>query len=80
MRKQELLHLHQLLSKVRTFLETEESVPADAFRAYDDFGVGPNAFNRQKDDHERAIRHLLDGIVTALEAREELPVRDTVTV
>lgn len=71
MRKQELLHVHQLLSAVRRTLETEESVPPAAFAAYDALGVGPNACNRNKRDHEVAIRRLLAGIETAIEARSE---------
>ncbi|WP_439025757.1 UPF0058 family protein [Haloarchaeobius sp. DT45] len=70
MRKQELLHLHQLLSKIRSVVETEESVPPGAFAAYDAYGVGPYSFNRQKADHEEAIRRLLRGIVATIEARK----------
>ena len=69
MRKQELLHVHQLLSLVRRNLETEESVPPDAFTAYDALGVAPNGCNRNKRDHEVAIHRLLTGIETVIEAR-----------
>ncbi|WP_435317713.1 UPF0058 family protein [Haloarchaeobius sp. TZWSO28] len=69
MRKQELLHLHQLLSKIRSVIETEGPVPPGAFAPYDEYGVGPYSFNRQKADHEEAIYRLLDGIVATIEAR-----------
>ncbi|MFC4405563.1 UPF0058 family protein [Haloarchaeobius iranensis] len=71
MRKQELLHVHQLLNLVRRDMETGESVPPDAFAAYDTLGVSPNACNRNKRDHEAAIHRLLAGIETAIEARTE---------
>ncbi|WP_267642730.1 UPF0058 family protein [Haloarchaeobius amylolyticus] len=70
MRKQELLHLHQLLSQIRSVVETDEPVPPGAFTPYDEFGVGPYSFNRQKADHEEAIYRLMAGIVATIEASE----------
>ncbi|WP_435335045.1 UPF0058 family protein [Haloarchaeobius sp. TZWWS8] len=80
MRKQELLHLHQLLYSVRTYLEADAPVPTGAFAEYDAYGVGPNAFDRQKGDHEAAIRRLLAGIVATIADRREAESRDRVAV
>jgi hypothetical protein len=70
MRKQELLHLHQLMFVVRGALETEGAVPDGAFTTYEDLGVWPTACNRTKREHELAIGHLLDGILSVVESQD----------
>lgn len=74
MRKQELLHVHQLLALLREELAAREPVPEDAFAAYDDFGVSPFAFDHAKEDHEAAIALLVDGfdaVFAALDSGRE---------
>lgn len=70
MRKQELLHLHELLFLVREDLIERGVAPRDAFAAYEENGVGPSAFNLGKAEHERAIRLLRAGIVRSIAAAE----------
>lgn len=74
MRKQELLHVHQLLALTREELSVREPVPGDPFAAYDDLGVSPFAFDRAKEDHEAAIARLVAGferLFDALDATRE---------
>lgn len=72
MRKQELVHLHGLLVEIRQqFTEQDDiQIPAYAFEAYDEYGVGPTAIAERKDTHQAAIDHLFDGLQTTLSAQQ----------
>lgn len=73
MRKQELLHVHQLLALTREELTARESAPDDPFADYDDLGVSPFAFDRAKGDHVVAIGSLVQGfdrLFATIETRE----------
>lgn len=67
MYKQELIQLHALCVLVRSHLEDSPECPADAFRSYDRYGVGPTDVYRRKEDHRAALFRLLDGLETAIE-------------
>ena len=70
MKKQELVHLHELFAEVRRSVESE-TTPKGAFRAYEELGVRPTAIHRSKDDHHEAIRRLLSGLTQTIEEDEE---------
>lgn len=74
MRKQELIHIHGLLAVTRQHLADREEIeiPADAFNAYDDYGVGPTAITKRKDAHKKAVDCLLDGLYTTLTAQQKV--------
>lgn len=67
MRKRDLVYLHSLLSLVRERIAEWEDEPEGAYDAYESLGVSPSGINRQKDEHERAIRALLDGIEATIQ-------------
>lgn len=71
MRKQALVHLHELLVLVRRHLEERDGtpVPPGAFDAYDDYGVGPTAVAERKDRQREAIDRLLEGLYTVTARR-----------
>lgn len=74
MRKQELVQLHALCVLIRDHLEDQYTFSADAFQAYDEFGVSPAAIHRRKEIHETALFHILEGFNVVLEdqsVREE---------
>lgn len=73
MRKQELIHIHGLLVEVRRYFDDRDEIPADAFDAYDTYGVTPTALHRHKDAHKEAIEHLLEGIDTTLTIESTVP-------
>jgi hypothetical protein len=69
MKKQELIHLHGLLSEVRTQLETWESTEVEASE-YESMGVRPTSIHRSKTDHKAAVFEIANGITTAMEETE----------
>lgn len=72
MKKQELIHLHGLLSEVRA--EYEESAETDPdLSEYESFGVQPTSIHRSKTDHKRAVFELVHGLT------DSLSEQDTVT-
>lgn len=65
MKKQELIHLHGLLSEVRA--EYEESVETELdLTEYRNFGVQPTSIHRSKTDHKRAVFELVNGLTESL--------------
>ncbi|UIO98683.1 UPF0058 family protein [Halobaculum sp. CBA1158] len=76
MKKQELIHLHGLLSEVRSEFESDG---ADLdLSEYEDLGVKPTSIHRSKTDHKAAVFKLASGITssTSEEATSE-PVAPT---
>ncbi|MFB6118785.1 UPF0058 family protein [Halosegnis sp.] len=57
MRKQELIHVHELLVAVRSFLERECSVRVEA-PGYEALSVEPSAVYASKRRHETAVFRL----------------------
>lgn len=68
MRKDELVHLHNLLTIVREEYERREEPPPGTFEAYDDLGVSPMAIYGSKADHRRAVRALARALAASMES------------
>ena len=62
MKKQSLIHIHQLLAIVQDAVTSHNETPPDAFDAYVQYGVRPTHIHRSKDQHKEAIWLLLEGI------------------
>jgi len=79
-KSQELIQIHALLCVVREQLETERTVPSDAFVKYDSQPVRPSHVHRPKQAHKNGVSQLLTGIECTLrsnpppEAAPVLPV------
>ncbi|WP_348610157.1 UPF0058 family protein [Halobaculum rarum] len=65
MKKQELIHLHGLLSEVRSEYE-EWSTDID-LTEYKELGVKPTSIHRSKTDHKAAVFKLASGITSSAE-------------
>lgn len=70
MRKQELIHLHGLLSEVSAYCET---VDGEAFEmpAYEALQTTPTSIHQSKTDHKEAVFALSDALTRRLEADVE---------
>lgn len=68
MKKQELIHLHGLLSEVRGEYEGEDLDLSE----YDAFGVQPTSIHRSKTDHKKAVFKLAGGLTDSFEEEEQL--------
>lgn len=73
MKKQELIHLHGLLSEVRAQFEAWDECEGTS-EAYREIGVQPTSIHRSKTDHKRAVFALVEGITTDLTETAEDPV------
>jgi len=69
MKKQELIHLHGLLSEVRAEYDESEETEMD-LSDYDEFGVQPTSIHRSKTDHKRAVFELVHGLTDSLSEQE----------
>ncbi|MFD1566534.1 UPF0058 family protein [Halolamina litorea] len=68
MKKQELIHLHGLLSEVRAeYEESEETLDLEGYEAY---GVQPTSIHRSKTDHKHAVFELVNGLTESLSEQE----------
>lgn len=66
MKKQELIHLHDLIDKVRDYYEKREDeliVPSD----YLEQGTQPTSIHKSKTDHKNALFQLAHDITTQME-------------
>jgi hypothetical protein len=65
MKKQELIHLHGLLSEVGSYYEAKESetISLDEYEAK---GVRPTSIHRSKTDHKEAVFALADGLTSEM--------------
>lgn len=70
MRKRDLVYLHALLSLVRRWLAERSEEPDGAYDAYEALDVTPTGLDRRKDEHERAVDALLDGIERTIAAAD----------
>ena len=69
MKKQELIHLHGLLSEVRKQCEHwDEDLDLEE---YETMGVKPTSIHKSKTDHKAAVFALAGGITSAMEDTEE---------
>jgi hypothetical protein len=62
MKKQELIHLHGLLSEVRSEYDGQTELELSEYEA---FGVEPTSIHRSKTDHKTAVFKLADGLTTS---------------
>lgn len=69
MQKNELVHLHSLLSLLREHFEEEELIDPDAFEEYESLGVSPSQAYKRKGDHRRALLALSEILADELAAR-----------
>ncbi|WP_277552927.1 UPF0058 family protein [Halobaculum limi] len=69
MKKQELIHLHGLLSEVRS--EYDEWGTDLDLTEYKELGVKPTSIHRSKTDHKAAVFKLASGITSSVEETEE---------
>ena len=69
MKKQELIHLHGLLSEVHSQMESWEGDELD-ISEYEAMGVRPTSIHRSKTDHKAAVFEIAGGITTAVERTE----------
>jgi hypothetical protein len=76
MKKQELIHLHGLLSEVRAQMEVWEDDELE-MSEYESMGVRPTSIHRSKTDHKAAVFEIANGITTAMEETETGPVAPT---
>ncbi|MGA9402982.1 UPF0058 family protein [Haladaptatus sp.] len=65
MKKQELIHLHGLLSEVRTRFEIKSDSAFD-FPEYDGQNTRPTSIHHSKNDHREAVLTLADDLTTEL--------------
>ena len=66
MKKQELIHLHGLLSEVRAECAKTPGMEMD-LSEYDDLGVEPTSIHRSKTDHKAAVFALARGLTESME-------------
>jgi hypothetical protein len=71
MRKDELLHVHQLLAALRRDIERRGDVDPETVAAYDELSVSPVAAYAQKGDHEEAVTTLAAALAASV--RDEGP-------
>ncbi|MFC6735951.1 UPF0058 family protein [Halolamina salina] len=72
MKKQELIHLHGLLSEVRAEYE-DAGEPEVDLSSYEEFGVQPTSIHRSKTDHKRAVFELVNGLTDSLDDEQAIP-------
>lgn len=77
MKKQELIHLHGLLSEVADKVEEEKSGEIDLSN-YESEGVRPTSIHKSKTDHKSAVFTLADDITSEMahEDEERIPAAD----
>ncbi len=68
MKKQELIHLHGLLTEVRNKFNQQTNFPVD-IPAYESQNTRPTSIHHSKSDHQLAVLALSDGLATIM--REE---------
>ncbi|SIR72478.1 hypothetical protein SAMN05421858_3439 [Haladaptatus litoreus] len=69
MKKQELIHLHGLLSEVRDRFERQTDSPLD-FSNYTNQTTRPTSIHHSKNDHREAVLTLANGLTTEMEDTE----------
>lgn len=77
MKKDELIHLHSLLTQIRVYFE-ENGDADDAFEAYDSLGIGPEHVHKSKAEHRHAVFVLGNLLAEAMGETDELSERGRV--
>lgn len=67
MKKDELVHLHGLLSLLREEYERRGIASPSDFAAYDELGISPVAVYGSKDEHARAVQALASALASVTE-------------
>jgi hypothetical protein len=73
MKKQELIHLHGLLSEVRSECIDRRELDLGE---YESFGVQPTSIHRSKTDHKTAVFKLANGLTSSLETEQVTQAAD----
>ncbi|WP_266081777.1 UPF0058 family protein [Haladaptatus caseinilyticus] len=73
MKKQELIHLHGLLSEVRTRFETKTDSESD-FSSYDEQKTRPTSIHHSKNDHRNAVLTIADDLTANMMKTESKTV------
>lgn len=73
MKKQELIHLHGLLSEVHEQCEAWENNSLD-LEDYNKMGVRPTSIHKSKTDHKAAVFELAKGITGSMDKTEQEPI------
>jgi hypothetical protein len=76
MKKQELIHLHGLLSEVSDQYEAWTDEPVD-LEDYESLGVRPTSIHKSKTDHKTAVFALAEGITDDMSDEETATVAAT---
>lgn len=76
MKKQELIHLHGLLSQVQTHYQEQTGQDVD-MEGYEDVGVMPTSIHRSKTDHKEAVFALSHCLTADMETEETTTVPST---
>lgn len=73
MKKQSLIHLHELAYEIREHMEEEhdESLSNAYFQEYDNSSIYPIYANKKKVEHKEALQTLMEGLETHIEDRLE---------
>lgn len=66
MKKQELIHLHGLLSEVRDRHENRTDAPLD-LSSYESVDTHPTSIHHSKTDHKEAVIALADGLASEMD-------------
>lgn len=77
MKKNELVHLHSLLTCVAEDFVERGVVDAEAFAEYRALGVSSRSLRASREDHERAVLLLVDVLSTAAAEDAESTDRET---
>ncbi|MEF8799879.1 MAG: UPF0058 family protein [Halolamina sp.] len=73
MKKQELIHLHGLLSEVRSECAGRGDLDLSEYKS---FGVQPTSIHRSKTDHKTAVFKLADGLTASFETEQVTQAAD----
>jgi len=65
MKKDELVHLHSLLTVLRAEYERRGVVSPSAFERYEELGISPMAVYGSKSEHARAVQALANALASA---------------
>lgn len=73
MKKQELIHLHGLLSEVRSACEDGTELDLSEYEAFD---VQPTSIHRSKTDHKTAVFKLANGLTASFDGEQVTQAAD----
>jgi hypothetical protein len=73
MKKQELIHLHGLLSEVRSEYAERTELDLSEYEAY---GVQPTSIHRSKTDHKTAVFKLANGLTASFDGEQVTQTAD----